>query len=58
MTKSPQKNVPDMGSNSGPLACQADTLPIELPCPVVFGVGKQLTTSSEMTCSQGDGDLC
>ena len=27
MTKSPRKNVPD----SGPLACQADTLPIELP---------------------------
>ena len=22
------------GSNSGPLACQANTLPIELPCPV------------------------
>ena len=21
------------GSNSGPLACQADTLPIKLPCP-------------------------
>ena len=35
MTKSPRKNVPcrTWGSNSGPLACQADTLPIELLRP-------------------------
>ena len=26
------------GSNSGPLACQADTLPIELPCPPDLGL--------------------
>ena len=25
------------GSNSGPLACQADTLPIELPRPALYG---------------------
>ena len=35
MTKSQRKNVPcrTWGSNSGPLPCQADTLPIELPRP-------------------------
>ena len=33
MTKSPRKNVLDMGIELGLLACQADTLPIELPCP-------------------------
>ena len=35
MTKSPQKNVPDVGSNLGPLAFQADMLPIKLPRPAV-----------------------
>ena len=34
MTKSPRKNVLTWGSNSGPLACQANKLPIELPRPV------------------------
>ena len=34
MTMSPRKNVPDIwGSNSGPLACQVDTFPIELLRP-------------------------
>ena len=33
MTKSPWKNVPDVGINSGQLACQADTLPNKLLCP-------------------------
>ena len=35
MTKSPRKNVLDVRSNSGSFACQADTLPIELPRPAV-----------------------
>ena len=38
MNKSPRKNVPDMGIELGPLACQANSLPIELPRPV-SGIG-------------------
>ena len=34
MIKSPRMKVPDVGIESGPLACQTDMLPIELPHPV------------------------
>ena len=35
MTKSPRKNVLDVGIELGPLACQANSLRIELPRPVL-----------------------
>ena len=36
VTKSPRKNVRTWGSNSGPLACQTDALPIELPRLAIY----------------------
>ena len=44
-----QKNVPDARSGHGTTACEADSLPTELPCPV----SKMLSMLSESSDMAG-----
>ena len=67
MTKSPRKNVPDVGielgggGGGGSLACQADLLPIELPRPVkqLWVLGYLRVPSEDRSdCADVQADLC